>query len=112
MSDTPETNALLKQSKIKGRNPNPWELCRKLERERDRAKSSLSFSDGARELTTELCVIGDELNAKLSKERDQYRRYLELIADDCNSWLNGEIEEPSVEFIKAVRDYAKKGIDA
>jgi hypothetical protein len=37
MSNTPETNALLKQSSIKGRNPDSWKLCRKLERERDKA---------------------------------------------------------------------------
>lgn len=38
MSATPETNALLKQRGIKGRNPDPWKLCRKLERERDEAE--------------------------------------------------------------------------
>lgn len=35
MKKTPETNALLKQCKIKGRNPDPWKLCRKLERKRE-----------------------------------------------------------------------------
>ena len=46
MSDTPETNALLKQCKIKGRNPDPWKLCRKLERERDEALEAFSVATG------------------------------------------------------------------
>jgi len=41
LSDTPETNALLKQSKIKGRNPDPWKLCRKLECESDELREQL-----------------------------------------------------------------------
>ena len=41
MSDTPETNALLEQCKIKGRNPDPWKLCRKLERERNKLREAL-----------------------------------------------------------------------
>lgn len=35
MKKTPKTDALLKQCKIKGRNPDPWKLCRKLERKRE-----------------------------------------------------------------------------
>lgn len=38
--------------------------------------------------------------------------YLSTIAEDCEAWLNGESDEPSMEFIKAVRDYARKAIDA
>lgn len=41
MIKTRETDALLKQCKIKGRNPDPWKLCRKLERERGWARTML-----------------------------------------------------------------------
>ena len=41
MIKTRETDALLKQCKIKGRNPDPWKLCRKLERERNEAREAL-----------------------------------------------------------------------
>jgi hypothetical protein len=47
---------------------------------------------------------------KLKKERDEAREALTLVAEDCEAWLNGESDEPSMEFIKAVRDYAKKAI--
>jgi hypothetical protein len=46
MSNTPETNALLKQSKIKGRNPDPWKLCRKLECECDELREQLYIAVG------------------------------------------------------------------
>jgi hypothetical protein len=37
--------------------------------------------------------------------------HLSTIAEDCEAWLNSESDEPSVDFIKAVRDYAKKAIN-
>jgi len=37
--------------------------------------------------------------------------YLSTIAEDCEAWLNGESDEPSMEFIKAVRDYVRKAIN-
>ena len=37
-------------------------------------------------------------------------RHLSTIAEDCDAWLNSESDEPSVEFIKAVRDYARKAV--
>jgi hypothetical protein len=43
MSKTPETDALLKQCEIKGRNPDPWKLCRNLERRLNAATKSLKF---------------------------------------------------------------------
>jgi hypothetical protein len=36
--------------------------------------------------------------------------HLSTIAEDCEAWLQSEIQEPSAEFIKAVRDYAKKAM--
>lgn len=48
---------------------------------------------------------------KLERERDEARNALRLIADDCEAWLAGESDEPSMDFIKAVRDYARKAIN-
>jgi hypothetical protein len=44
---------------------------------------------------------------KLERERDKYRRAIELIAEDCESWLKSESDEPSVDFIKLVAKYAR-----
>jgi hypothetical protein len=41
---------------------------------------------------------------------DQYRRALELIADDCEAWLNSESDEPSCDFIKLVAKYAREAL--
>jgi hypothetical protein len=45
---------------------------------------------------------------KLERERDKYRRAVELIAEDCEAWLNSESDEPSAEFIKLVAKYARE----
>lgn len=42
----------------------------------------------------------------LAAERNQLRRALAQIAEDCTAWLHSESDEPSIEFIKAVRTYA------
>jgi hypothetical protein len=45
---------------------------------------------------------------EMRKECDQYRRNLELIAEDCEAWLKSESDEPSAEFIKLVAKYARE----
>lgn len=45
---------------------------------------------------------------KLQHKLDAAIRSLELIAEDCESWLAGECEEPSAEFIKLVAKYARE----
>jgi len=57
----------------------------------------------------------NETAQRLHRERDealaqmcQAVGHLSTIAEDCEAWLNSESDEPSVDFIKAVRDYAKK----
>jgi hypothetical protein len=45
---------------------------------------------------------------KLQHERDEARRALELIAEDCESWLASERDEPSAEFIKLVAKFARE----
>jgi hypothetical protein len=49
---------------------------------------------------------------KLQHERDALQRALTLIADDCDSWLAGESDEPSMEFIKLVAKYAREAASA
>jgi hypothetical protein len=43
-------------------------------------------------------------------ERDKYRRAIELIAEDCEAWLNSESDEPSADFIKLVAKYAREAL--
>lgn len=49
----------------------------------------------------------DELNKKNGK----MRRALQLIVEDSESWLNGEADNPSVDFIKLVVKYAKETLE-
>lgn len=44
------------------------------------------------------------------RETIKLRNALELIAEDCESWLNSESDEPSAEFIKLVAKYAREAI--
>ena len=45
---------------------------------------------------------------KLQHERDAAVRALELVAEDCESWLAGECDDPSAEFIKLVSKFARE----
>jgi hypothetical protein len=72
------------------------DLCRKLESERDEVIQQFE--------------VGQVLNSGLASKLDQYRRNLELIAEDCEAWLNSENDEPSAEFIKLVAKYAREAI--
>ena len=45
---------------------------------------------------------------KLQHERDAYHRAIELIAEDCEAWLESESDEPSADFIKLVAKYARE----
>jgi phosphoribosyl 1,2-cyclic phosphodiesterase len=65
---------------------------------------------------SDLCSEKEELfkihriNERLMTDCDKYRRNLELIAEDCEAWLNSENDEPSAEFIKLVAKYAREAI--
>lgn len=41
------------------------------------------------------------------KQLEKYRQALHMIAEDCDSWLKGESDEPSMEFIQLVQKFAK-----
>jgi hypothetical protein len=45
---------------------------------------------------------------KLEREREKYAGAVELIAEDCEAWLNSESDEPSADFIKLVAKYARE----
>lgn len=47
------------------------------------------------------------LAGKLERERDEARKAVALIAEDCEAWLRSESDEPSAEFIKLVAKYAR-----
>lgn len=38
----------------------------------------------------------------------KYKRALDMIAEDCEAWLNSESDEPSIDFIKAIRKHAQE----
>jgi hypothetical protein len=89
--------------------------------ERERWKMQAEQKWGMRRELEELLGVkdteSDEQFAKglaalrnLIKERDEYRRNLELVAEDCEAWLNSENDEPSAEFIKLVAKYAREAI--
>ncbi len=53
-------------------------------------------------------ALANYVAEKYKRERDKYHRALELIAEDCESWLNSESDEPSADFIKLVAKYARE----
>jgi hypothetical protein len=121
MSDTPETDAQLTNflsiSKLGKHFTNRTgtvnaEFARTLERERDEARiqyrSTLALAEALTKTQIELKKERDEQTAQMC----QAVGYLSTIAEDCDAWLNNQCDETACEFIKAVRDYAKKGIDA
>ena len=111
MSETPETDKEVNMSAWLGSGPLVHaEFARKLERERDEARiqyrSTLALAEALANTQIELKKERDEANAQMC----QAIGYLSTIAEDCEAWLNGESDEPSMDFIKAVRDYARKAI--
>jgi hypothetical protein len=135
MSDTPETDNFI------DRLNDDWDVefaavtahAKKLERERDEARiqyrSTLALAEALANTQIELKKERDELRAdqinhenlsmRYMDERDealaqmcQAVGYLSTIAGDCEGWLNNQCDETACEFIKAVRDYAKKGMNA
>lgn len=110
MSDTPETQEAVErwqQGKI-----NIFDEMARLETERDLALVQFGAAEG---LGLALVKTIDELK----KERDEQTAqmcqaigYLSTVAEDCEAWLNNQCDETACEFIKAVRDYARKAINA
>lgn len=130
MSDTPETQEAVerwRQGKI-----NIFDEMARLERERDDARALVAEMKQAivwakaeakerlHRLDQAACERRTWLEAheKMKRERDEQTAqmcqaigYLSTIAEDCEAWLNGESDEPSMDFINAVRDYARKAVN-
>ena len=109
MSDTPETVEAVErwqQGKI-----NIFDEMARLETERNQSRSY--FESGKIERRQLRCQLADSQNeAKNWKKayeglQSLTLRHFEVIAEDCEGWLNNQCDETACEFIKAVRDYAK-----
>ena len=113
-------------------------LLEKAERERDEAREALSeWEDAAkhveanhpdevhcgcvpvlRKLLTDaqkeneeqarLLGKGSEREARLITERDHYKQALEEVSSSIEDWLNSLIQEPSLDFIHAIKAWADK----
>jgi hypothetical protein len=53
----------------------------------------------------------EEILKKIAKDKNSAISCLGEIVSSCDDWLNSIIQEPSVDFIKAIRDYTKKELD-
>jgi hypothetical protein len=69
------------------------------------------FGGESREATAliRLGEMGRERNEALARMWQAVGR-LSTIAEDCEAWLNNQCEETACEFIKSVRDYARKAV--
>lgn len=127
MSDTPETQEAAerwRQGKI-----NIFDEMARLERERDKAQALVAEMKQAivwakaeakerlHRLDQAACERRTWLEAreKMKRERDEANAqmcqaigHLSDIAEACQDWLDSIIQEPAVDFIKAIRDWAKK----
>ena len=54
---------------------------------------------------------GSEREARLITERDHYKQSLEEISTSVDDWLNSLIQEPSLDFIHAIKAYAQKKLN-
>jgi hypothetical protein len=76
-------------------------LLEKAERERDEARQE--SLEQAR-----LLGKGGEREARLITERDHYKQALEEVSSSIDDWLNSLIQEPSLDFIHAIKAWADK----
>ena len=97
-------------------------LLEKAERERDEAREEsleqARLADNvyaelleAREESLEQARLlgkGSEREARLITERDHYKQALEEISSSIEDWLNSLIQEPSLDFIHAIKAWADK----
>jgi len=55
--------------------------------------------------------ITEVLLEKAQRERDHYKQALEEISTSIDDWLNSLIQEPSLDFIHAIKAYAQKKLN-
>jgi vacuolar-type H+-ATPase subunit E/Vma4 len=61
--------------------------------------------------TTHPSGITEVLLEKAQRERDHYKSALEEISTSVDDWLNSLIQEPSLDFIHAIKAYAQKKLN-
>jgi hypothetical protein len=124
MSFTPQIIELADGTKCVG-----VEDYKKLERERDEARSLLERKwdkedpplvrmmrerDEAREESLEQARLlgkGGSREARLITERDHYKEAIEEISVTVQDWLDSIVQEPSLDFIKAIKAWADKKLN-
>ena len=55
--------------------------------------------------------IYEALLEKSERERDHYKQGLEEISTTIDDWLNSLVQEPSLDFIKAIKAWADKKLN-
>ena len=58
-----------------------------------------------------LLGMGGEREARLITERDHYKQAIEEVSTSIDDWLNSLIQEPSLDFIKAIKAWADKKLN-
>lgn len=124
MSFTPQIIELADGTKCVG-----VEDYKKLERERDEARSLLERKwdkedpplvrmmrerDEAREESLEQARLlgkGGSREARLITERDHYKEAIEEISVTIQDWLDSIVQEPSLDFIHAIKAWADKKLN-
>ena len=76
-------------------------VIQRLERERDEARKES-------EEQARLLGKGGEREARLATERDHYKQAIEEISVTIQDWLDSIVQEPSLDFIKAIKAWADK----
>jgi chromosome segregation ATPase len=108
-SDTPETCEAVErwqQGKI-----NIFDEMARLERERDEARASVRECEAEIKDLTIRARKAEREEAEALANMCQAIGHLSEIAETCQDWLDSIIQEPSVDFIKAIRDWAKKKVE-
>ena len=93
-------------------------LLEKAERERDHWKRMYEEADWktveAETYKKELMETRKDRNKwgfygeKMQQERDHYKQALEEVSSSIEDWLNSPIQEPSLDFIHAIKAWADK----
>ena len=55
--------------------------------------------------------IYEALLEKAERDRDHYKQAIEEISTSIDDWLNSLIQEPSLDFIKAIKAWADKKLN-
>jgi chromosome segregation ATPase len=134
MSDTPETDASVFDAEANGIIYKVVfaAFASQLERERNSLRDQRDFCMGEIErlkqerdearmqyqTTHLLAEVLAKTQVELKKERDEQTAqmcqaigHLSDIAQTCQEWLDSIIQEPAVDFIKAIRDWAKRKVE-